>query len=145
MTPSPKKWSCPRKIFFHIFSKNVAFFEKIVERKNIRNLISHKKGCIHFRCQKPSPFKRDSDSRIGFLPFSQKITVFFFVFCFFCFFKLLNNKIFGSLFMIKKVTLIFGARRLLSLKNCQMLPRNSFSRFSSKILLFFKKKGYIHF
>ncbi len=31
MTPSPKKWSCPPKIFSAIFSKNVAFSEKIGE------------------------------------------------------------------------------------------------------------------
>ncbi len=54
--------------------------------------------------------------------------------------------------------LIFGVRRLLSLKNCQTRPQNSFSQFSLKILLFSKKllnkkvqhlisnkKGYIHF
>ncbi len=35
--------------------------------------------------------------------------------------------------------LIFGGRRLLSLKNCQMCPQNSFLRFSLKIRLFFEK------
>ncbi len=35
--------------------------------------------------------------------------------------------------------LIFVVRRLLSLKNCQMRPQNSFLRFSLKILLFSKK------
>ncbi len=35
--------------------------------------------------------------------------------------------------------LIFGAGRLLSLKNCQMRQQNSFSLFSQKILLFSKK------
>ncbi len=35
--------------------------------------------------------------------------------------------------------LIFGVRRLLSLKNCQMRPQNSFWRFSLKIQLFSKK------
>ncbi len=34
---------------------------------------------------------------------------------------------------------IFGLRRLLSLKNCQMRPKNSFLRFSLKIQLFSKK------
>ncbi len=69
--------------------------------------------------------------RNGFSPFSQKITAFLK--------KLLNNKIFNISFVIKKIMLIFGARRLLSLKNCQMRPQNSFSRFSQKILLFLKK------
>ncbi len=55
--------------------------------------------------------------------------------------------------------LIFGVRRLLPIKNCQMLPENSFLRFSLKIQLFSKKlsnkkifsikflikKCYIHF
>ncbi len=35
--------------------------------------------------------------------------------------------------------LIFVVRRLLSLQNCQMRPRNSFLRFSLKIQLFSKK------
>ncbi len=35
--------------------------------------------------------------------------------------------------------LIFGVRRLLSLKNCQMRRQNSFLRFSMKIQLFSKK------
>ncbi len=51
MTPSPKKWSCPAKIFFTIFSENIAFIEKIVRWKNIQNLISHKKGYIQLWCK----------------------------------------------------------------------------------------------
>ncbi len=39
----------------------------------------------------------------------------------------------------KKFMLIFGIRRLLSLKNCQMRPQNSFLRYSLKIQLFSKK------
>ncbi len=35
--------------------------------------------------------------------------------------------------------LIFGVRRLLSRKNCQMRPQNNFLRFSLKIQLFFPK------
>ncbi len=31
MIPSPKKWLCPPKFCFPIFSKNVAFFENIVK------------------------------------------------------------------------------------------------------------------
>ncbi len=54
--------------------------------------------------------------------------------------KLLNNKIiFNTLFVTKRVMLIFDARRLLSLKNCQMHRQNCFSWFSQKILLFSKK------
>ncbi len=30
MSPSPKKWSCPPKIIFPIFSKNITFFENYV-------------------------------------------------------------------------------------------------------------------
>ncbi len=69
-----------------------------------------------------------------------------------------NNKIFRTSFVIKKVLLIFVARCLLSLKNRQMCPKNSFALFSRKILLFSKrllnkkiphlvsdKKGCIHF
>ncbi len=70
-------------------------------------------------------------SKTGFCRFIRKLHLFLN--------KLLNSKIFNLLFVIKKVTLIFGARRLLSPQNCQMRPQNSFSRFSRKILLFSKK------
>ncbi len=47
------------KTFFPIFFKNVAFFGKIVKWKNIQNLISDKKGYIHFRRRtSPSHEKR---------------------------------------------------------------------------------------
>ncbi len=109
MTPSPKKWSCALKIFSPVFSKKLLFFEKIVKWKNIQNLISHKKVIFIFVAGRPLPFKRDLGPRNWVLPFSQKIQLFLK--------KLLNNKVFSTSFGIKKVMLIFGARR--SLKNCQ--------------------------
>ncbi len=49
MRPFPKKWSNVHlKQFFTVFSENAAFFEKIVESKNIQHLIRDKKGYIHF-------------------------------------------------------------------------------------------------
>ncbi len=51
MTPCPKNVHVPPKFFFAIFSKNVAFLEKIIEWKTIQNLISDKKCFIHFRRQ----------------------------------------------------------------------------------------------
>ncbi len=66
------------QIFFPIFSKNIAFFEKIVLWKNIQNLISHKKKVIFiFVARRLLSFKRDLGPRNGFLAFSQKITPFF--------------------------------------------------------------------
>ncbi len=58
--------------------------------------------------------------------------------------KLLNNKIFCTLFVVKKkVYLIFGTRHLLFLKNRQMCSQNSFTWFSLKILAFFLKNCWI--
>ncbi len=48
----------PPKIFFPIFSKNIAFFKKTVRWKNIQNLIFHKKGNIHFRRQTPPSLQK---------------------------------------------------------------------------------------
>ncbi len=71
------------RIFFPIFSKNVAYFEKIVKLKNIQNLFSHKKGYIHFRRRtSPALQKRLGPQKLGWL-FSQKIQPFLK--------KLLNN------------------------------------------------------
>ncbi len=63
MTPStPKKilknGHALLKIFFDIFSECVAFFEKIVRWKKNKNLISHKKGYIHFRRPMPASFQK---------------------------------------------------------------------------------------
>ncbi len=110
MTPSPKKWSCP-KIFFPIFSKNVTFLEKIVGSNNIENLISNEKD-IHFCPWTPLPFKRDMIPRNCFWPYFQKIQLFLK--------KLLNNKIISTSVVMKKVMFIFGARRSFSKKNRQM-------------------------
>ncbi len=56
--PFTKKLSnASPKQFFKVFLENTAFFEKIVEKKNIQDLISDKKSYIHFWC------KMTSDSR----------------------------------------------------------------------------------
>ncbi len=52
--------------------------------------------------------------------------------------KLLNDKIFETSFLIKKVIFILVARRLLSFKR-DSSPRNGFLAFSQKITLFWKK------
>ncbi len=41
----------PGNSFFAVFSENTAFFEKIVDCKNIQHQISDKKGYIHFWCK----------------------------------------------------------------------------------------------
>ncbi len=54
-----KNGHVPPKFFFTIFSKNVAFFEKIVERKIFKTSFPIKKNNIRFRCQTaPSLQKR---------------------------------------------------------------------------------------
>ncbi len=69
MIPSSKEMVTSHKIFFHIFSENVAFIEKIIRWKNIQNFISHKEGYIHFRRQTLLPL-RDLAPRKRFLLFS---------------------------------------------------------------------------
>ncbi len=121
------------KIFFLIFSKKCCFFRKNVTWENIQNLISHKRGYIHFcRQMPPSLQKRLRPPKRFFAVFSENYSFFFFLK------KQLNNKIFDTSFAIKKVMLIFGARRLPYLKICQMRLQNSFSPVFQKILLFSK-------
>ncbi len=119
-------------IFSGIFSENVAFHEKIVRWKNSQNLISHIKGYIYFRPQAPPVFKK----ALG--PQKLFFAVFFRKYSFSLKKKLLNNNIFSTQFIINRVMLIFGARCLLSLKNGQMCPQNSFSMFLGKYDFFRK-------
>ncbi len=118
--------------FFYPFSpKMLLFSKKLLNEKIFKTSFPIKKIIFIFIAGRVLPFKRDLGPKSSFLPFSQKITAFLK--------KLLNDKIFNSSFVIEKVMSIFDARRLLSLKNCQMRPQNSFSRFSLKILRFSKK------
>ncbi len=48
MAPFSKKGHVPQK-FFSPFSRKMSFKKNIVRQKNIKNLISDKKGYIHFR------------------------------------------------------------------------------------------------
>ncbi len=135
ITPFFKKWSClAPKIFSPFSPKMLLFFEKIVKWKNIQNLISIKKVIFIFIARCLALQKRLGLQKWSF--FSENYSSFWKN----CNFlkKLLNNKIFNTSFMIKKVMLMFGARRLLSLKNYEMHPQNSFSQFSLKVLLFSK-------
>ncbi len=52
---------CAPKPFFSVFSENTAFFEKIVEYKNIQHQISDRKGYIHF-WWKMTPDRSHSDT-----------------------------------------------------------------------------------
>ncbi len=135
MTPS-KKWSCPPKIFSPIFSKNVAFFEKIVKWNNFKTSCSIRKVILIFVARHDFPSKATWVPEMVFRDFLRKYSLFS---LFFPPRKLLNNKIFSTSFVINKVTLIFGTRRFHSLKKCQICSQNSFSQFSQKILFFSKK------
>ncbi len=122
----------PENFFPHFLQKCCLFWKKLLNEKIFKTLFPIKKGYIHFPRQTPLPFKRDLAARNGFPLFSQKMQLFLK--------KLLNNNLFNtSLVMNTKVMLIFGPKRLLSLKSCQMCFQNSFSRFFQKILLFFEK------
>ncbi len=106
MTP-PKKMLKYTKNVFPTFSENVAFFENIVTWKNIRNLISYKKGLFIFVLRRPFPKRGTGPPETIFRHFLKKCSFFW---------KNLNNKIFRTKFETKKVILIFGARRSLFLK-----------------------------
>ncbi len=118
-----KNGRVPQKFLFVIFFENVAFLEKNVKWKNIQNLVSHKKGYIHFRCQTSPSLQKGFGLRNGFSPFSRKIQLSIWGGG-----ELLNNKIFSTSFVIKKrVRLIFGARRSHSLKMVRCVPEMVFS------------------
>ncbi len=51
---------CVPRQFFVVFSENTAFFEKIVELKNIQHQIFDIKVCIHFWC-KMTPDRSHND------------------------------------------------------------------------------------
>ncbi len=95
--------------------------------KNIQNCNFYKKSYISIivaRC--PLPLKTVMSSHKWF------VAVFFQKYCLF-------RKTCLIIVLIKKVILIFGIRRLLSLKNGQMPRQNSFLQFLQKILLLSKK------
>ncbi len=133
MTPSPKKkWSCPQKFFFPFSPKILLFSKKLLNEKIFKSSFPIKKGYIHFRHQTPPSLqKRLRPQKRFFAVFSENYNFFW---------KNCLLIIFNTSFVIKKVMLIFGARRHLSLKNCQMRPQNSFSQFFQKILFFFFEK-----
>ncbi len=126
------------------------FSKKLLDEKIFKTSFPIKKIIFIFVARHLFPSKETWPPRNGFLPFSQKIQLFLK--------NPLSNKIFRTLFVIKKVILIF-ATRLLSPKSRQMCTENSFSRFSRKVLFFSKillnkkifsisfliKKGYIYF
>ncbi len=84
-----------RQIFFSIFSKNVVFSEKLLNEKIFQTSFPIKKSCIHSRCQTP-PFlyKRLGPQKRFSVVFSENYTFWK---------KLVNNKIFDTSFVIKKL------------------------------------------
>ncbi len=78
MTLSPKKWSCPQKIFFVNSSKNVAFFEKLLDEKIFKISFPIKKVIFIFAVKHPLPFKRDLAPRNGFSAILSKNSFLFF-------------------------------------------------------------------
>ncbi len=126
-----KNGNVPKKIFSPFSPKMLIFLKKLLDEKIFGTSSPIIKVIFIFVGRHPVPLKRDLAFGNSFLSFSQKIQLLLK--------KPLNNKIFRTSFVIKKVILIFGAKRLLSLKNRQMCPENSISQFSQKILFFSKK------
>ncbi len=122
----------PQKFFPPFSPKMLLFLKKLLDEKIFKTSFSIKKVIFIFVARCPLPFKRDLDLINGFLSFSPKIQIFLK--------KPLCNKIFRTTFVIKKVILIFGAGRLLSLKEIvKCTPKTVFLRFSRKVMLFSKK------
>ncbi len=83
------------KFFFPLFSGRILLsLKKIVIWKNIWNLISHKKGYIHFRCQTPPSLQEVLGPQKRFFTVFSEDAAFFE--------KRLNSKIFSTQFVIKK-------------------------------------------
>ncbi len=96
MTPSPKKWSCPPKIFSPLSPKILFFSKKLLSDKIFETSFLIKRFIFILVARRLLSFKRDLGPRNGFLAFSQKITHFWK--------KLVNNKIFNTSFVIKKLS-----------------------------------------
>ncbi len=62
--------------FFPIFSKNIAFFEKMLNDKIFETSLPIKNVIFILVARRLLSFKRDMGLRNGFLAFSQKITHF---------------------------------------------------------------------
>ncbi len=119
----------PKKFFFHFLQKYCFLQKKLLDEKIFKTSFPIKKVVFIFVAKRPLCFKRDLDSRNGFLAFSQKIQLFLK--------KLLNNKIFSTSFVIKKSQVYFWGR-LLSLNNRQMYPKTVFQYFFQKYRCFLK-------
>ncbi len=125
MTPSPKKWSCPFKIFFPIFSKNVAFLEKLLNVKIFKTSFLLKKRLYSFSSpgDVPFPSKETWAPETVVLPFSQKIQPLLK--------KLLNIKVFYT-FVIKKSYVNFWRKTPPFSKKLLKVPPKQFFSFLRK-------------
>ncbi len=116
---NPSLWLVPQKLFFAIFSENTAFFWKNGKQWIIQCFICNKKSHVNFGNKTP-PFSKHSNMTQN--SFSLKK-------------KLLKNELFSISFVIKKVMLILGTRRLFFLNN-QMWPKTVFHCFLGKYCYF---------
>ncbi len=76
MTPSPKKWSCPHKIFSPFSPKILLFSKKLLNDEIFETSFPIKKVILVLVARRLLSFKRDLGPRNSFLAFSQKITLF---------------------------------------------------------------------
>ncbi len=130
MTPSPKKWLCPPKIFSLVSPKILLFSKKLLKDKILKISFPIKKIIFILVARRILFFKRHLGLRNGFLAFSPKITIFWE--------NLVNNKILDTLFVIKKFV-NFWRKTPSFPKKLSNAPKNSFLPFSLKIQLFFEK------
>ncbi len=143
----------PPKFFSPFSPKILLFSKKLLNEKLIKTKFPIKKVIFIFVARRFLPSKKDLGPRNNFLPFSQKITFFFF------WKKLLNNKIFNTSFVIKNRYVHFwGKAPPFPKKLSNVSPKQFFTVFSENTAFFGKncqikniqhlisnKKGYIHF
>ncbi len=119
------------KNFFLIFSKNIAFFEKIVKWKKFKISFPIKKAMFIFVAKRLFLYKRDLAPKQFFVIFSENYNFFWK--------KLLNNKIFNTSFVIKNSYANFwGKTPPFSKKLSNVSPKKFFTVVSGNTAFFEK-------
>ncbi len=132
MTPPPKKWSSPLKFFPPFSTKMLLFSKKLLDEKLFETSFSIKKVILIFVARYP-PFssKETWAPETVFCHFLKKYSFFFL--------KVLNNKIFNTLFVIKKSYGNFWNKTPpFPKKSSNVLPKQFFTIFSENIAFFEK-------
>ncbi len=123
----------PKNFFLWFSPKMLLFSKKLLNGKIFKTSFPIKKVIFIFAAWRPVPFKKELGPRNGFLPFFQKIQLFFLK-------NRLNNKIFITSFVSKKSYVNFWCKAPSFLKKLSnVLPKQFFTVFSVNTFFFFQK------